>query len=100
MPSITPIQEGTVKRGANQIEDKALTSQGDSEVATNMCEKRMVLLLLSQIGLLIFLVAYVVVSVNKLSALDDEISQLQTTVEEQLKQLRISSKSGICQLSN
>ena len=100
MPSITPIQEGTVKRGANQIEDKALTPQGDSEVASNMCEKRMVLLLLSQIGLLIFLVAYVVVSVNKLSALDDEISQLQTTVEEQLKQLRISSKSGICQLSN
>ena len=100
MPSITPIQEGTVKRGANQIKDKALTPQGDSEVASNMCEKRMVLLLLSQIGLLIFLVAYVVVSVNKLSALDDEISQLQTTVEEQLKQLRISSKSGICQLSN
>ena len=96
MPGITTSQEGTVKRRAKRIEDKALTAQGDSELASNMCEKRTVLLSLSQIGLLVFLLAYVVVSVNKLSALEDEISHLQTTLEEQLIKLQISSKSGIC----
>ena len=100
MPGITTSQEGTVKRRAKRIEGKAWTAQGDSEVASNMCEKRTVLLSLSQIGLLVFLVAYVVVSVNKLSALEEEISQLQTALEEQLIKLQISSKSGIRHLRN
>ena len=87
MPGITTSQEGTVKRRAKRVED-------------NICEKRTVLLSLSQIGLLVFLVAYVVVSVNKLSALEEEISQLQTALEEQLIKLQISSKSGIRHLRN
>ena len=96
MPAVTTSQEGAVKMRAKPIGDKALTAQGDSEVASNMCEKRTVLLSLSQIVLLFFLVAYVIVSVNKLSALEDEISHLQTALEEQLIKLQISSKSGIC----
>ena len=84
MPGLTPSEDGTVKRRkrAKYIEDKASTAQGDSEVASST-----VLLSMSHIALLLFLVAFVVVSLNKLSALEEELTQLQS-----------SSKSGICWL--
>ena len=67
------------------------TAQGDSEVASST-----VLLSMSQTALLLFLVAFVVVSLNKLSALEEELTQLKITLEEELTHLQSSSKSGIC----
>ena len=95
MPGLTPSEDGTVKRRkrAKFIEDKASTAQGDSEVASST-----VLLSMSQIALLLFLVAFVVVSLNKLSALEEELTQLKIKLEEELTQLQSSSKSGICWL--
>ena len=93
MPGIYRSEDGSVKRRkrAKFIDDKASTAQGDSEVASST-----VLLSMSQTALLLFLVAFVVVSLNKLSALEEELTQLKITLEEELTHLQSSSKSGIC----
>ena len=93
MPAIAPIEEeaGRVRRRKRDkpTEDKATTAQGDLEVASSTCKKLTVLLFMFQTAILLLLVAYVVVSLTKLSA-----------IKEQLTQLQISSKSGICQSPN
>ena len=92
MPAIAPIEEeaGRVRRRKRDkpTEDKATTAQGDLEVASSTCKKTTVLFIF-QTAILLLLVAYVVVSLTKLSA-----------IQEQLTQLQISSKSGICQSPN
>ena len=95
MPAVTPSVEGTVKRRkrARPSEDKASTAQGDSEVASST-----VLLSMSQTALLLFLVAFVVVSLTKLSALEEKLATLKITLKKEVTQLKISSKSGICRL--
>ena len=72
---------------AKQIEDKLSTAQGDSEVASSKCKMTTVLLSVSLTAFLLFQVVYVVVSLTKLAALEEELTQLQS-----------STKSGICQL--
>ena len=73
---------------AKPIEDKLSTAQGDSEVASSKCKMTTVLLSVSLTAFLLFQVVYVVVSLTKLAALEEELSQL-----------RSSTKSGICKLA-
>ena len=95
MPGIYRSEDGSVKRRkrAKFIDDKASTAQGDSEVASST-----VLLSMSQTALLLFLVAFVVVSLTKLSALEEKLATLKITLKKEVTQLKISSKSGICRL--
>ena len=89
MPAINPGEEVSVKwrKRAKPFEDKTATAQRIQVVAPSTCKKTTVLLFISQTALLLFLIAFVVVSLTKLSALQEELNLLQ-----------ISSKSGICWL--
>ena len=52
------------------------TAQGDSEVTSSTCKKTTVLLAVSLAAQLLFLVAYVVVSLTQLSELEEELTKL------------------------
>ena len=52
------------------------TAQGDSEVTSSKCKKTTVLLSVSLAAQLLFLVAYVVVSLTQLSELEEELTKL------------------------
>ena len=52
------------------------TAQGDSEVTSSTCKKTTVLLCVSLAAQLLFLVAYVVVSLTYLSELEEELTKL------------------------
>ena len=83
---------------AKPIKDKASTTEGDSEVASSKCKMTTVLLSVSLTAFLLFQVVYVVASLTKLAALEEELTQLKIKLEEELTQLQSSSKSGICWL--
>ena len=84
MTHVAPSEMQQQGKLAKPIKDKASTTQGDSGVASSKCRKTTVLLSVSMTALLLFQVVYVVVSITKLSALEEELTQL-----------RSSSKSGI-----
>ena len=84
MTQVAPSEMQQQGKLAKPIKDKASTTKGDSGVASSKCRKTTVLLSVSLTALLLFQVVYVVVSITKLSALEEELTQL-----------RSSSKSGI-----
>ena len=98
MTNVAPSEMQQQGKLAKPIEDKASTAKGDSEVKSSKCKKTTLLLSVSVAAVLLFLVgAYVIVSLTKIAALKEELSQLKTTLEE-LTQLQSSTKSGSCQL--
>ena len=87
MTNIAPSEMQQQGKLAKPIEDKASTAKGDSEVKSSKCKMTTVLLSVSLTAFLLFQVVYVVASLTKLAALEEELTKLQS-----------STKPGICQL--
>ena len=87
MTTVAPSEIQRQGKQAKPIEEKVSIAQGDSEAPSSKCKKTTVLLSVSLTAVLFILVVSVGVSLTKLSALEDELTQLQS-----------SSKTGICWL--
>ena len=108
MTNVAPSEMQQQGKLAKPIEDKASTAKGDSEVKSSKCKKTALLLSVSVAAVLLFQVVYVIVSLTKVAASKEELTQLKTTLEaeltqlkttlEELTQLQSSTKSGSCQL--
>ena len=97
MTNVAPSEMQQQGKLAKPIKDKASTTDGDSEVTSSKCKNTTVLLSVSVAAVLLFLVgAYVIVSLTKLAALKEELTQLKVTLEEEITQLQSSTKSGSC----